>query len=147
MEYWSTDCHVPLGCFDGLARQTEAQQWNGSSAFSTVYYTYDLLDQAATKTTAAGSTCYYSCDWDGRLVNLTNPDRTHETRACDSLGNLHTRTTANGSAISYTYDALSRLVKVYSPSSGGTISYAYDASGNLISESGGWTYCYDYGTG
>lgn len=81
------DGHVAKAYFDGLARETETQQWNGTSAFSTAYYTYNWMDQVATKTTASGSTYYYGYDWAGRLVNLTNPDGTHELTSYNDVSN------------------------------------------------------------
>jgi RHS repeat-associated protein len=141
--------HVTREYFDGLARETELQLWNGSSAYSTVYYTYNWLDQVATKTTATGNTYYYGYDWDGRLVNLTNPDGTHELTSYNDTLNTKTVTDENGqlTLCQYNWDGLLTSVKEYNTTSTYYLTtYSYDPSGNMLSatDAKGQTTTYQY---
>ena len=130
------DGHVTISYFDGLSRETEVQVMNGTNAFSTVYYTYDWLDQVATKTTATGHTYTYSYDWDGRLTNVTNPDGTYETTAYNLTANTKTVTDEDGHPTVYQYnrDGWLTSVKEYNSSTTYYLTkYSYDLSGNMLS--------------
>src|SRR5438445_2585356 len=56
--------------FDGLARQTKIERWNGSSAYATETYTYNWLDSAASTTTAAGHPYDHTYDSLVSLIQL-----------------------------------------------------------------------------
>ena len=144
------DGHVTKDYFDGLARQTEVQRWNGSSAYSAEYYTYDWLDEVASNTTATGHTYLYAYDWDGRLVNATNPDGTSVLTSYDLTANTKTVTDENGHPAVYQYDWDQRLVSVKQYNGTSTYyltSYSYDLSGNTLSvtdaKNNAPTYSYD----
>ena len=143
------DGHVTVACFDGLARETEVQQRNGSSVFSAVHYTYDWLDQVATKTTATGNTYHYGYDWAGRLVNLTNPDGTHELTSYNLTADTRTVTDELGHRTVYQYDRAQELTSVKEYNSSSTYyltTYSYDLSGNMLSvtDARGQTTAYQY---
>jgi RHS repeat-associated protein len=128
--------HVTKDYFDGLSRETEVQRWNGTSAYSAVYYTYNWLNEVATKTTATGSTYTYYYDWDGQQTKLTNPDKSNETTSYDYVNNIKTVTDENGHQTIYSYDWNQRLitVKEYNSSTNYYLTtYTYDLSGNLLS--------------
>jgi YD repeat-containing protein len=130
--------HVTKDYFDGLARQSKVERWNGSSVYSSETCKYNWVDAVATKTTATGNTYTYSYDWNGRLTKLTNPDSpaTYQTTAYDDVNNLKTFIDERGHQTVYTYDWNNRLssVKQYNSSTNYYVtSYAYDKSGNLLS--------------
>jgi RHS repeat-associated protein len=128
--------HITKDYFDGLSRETEVQRWNGSAAYSAVYYTYNWLNEVATKTTAAGNTYTYYYDWDGQQTKLTNPDKSNETTSYDYVNNIKTVTDENGHQIVYSYDWNQRLitVKEYNSSTNYYLTtYSYDFSGNILS--------------
>jgi len=128
--------HVTKTYFDGLARETEVQRWNGTSAYSAEYFTYNWLDQVATKTTAAGYTYTYYFDWDGQLTKTTNPDHTNSTTSYDYVNNQKTVTDENGHKTVYAYDWNQRLgsVKQYNSSANYFLTtYLYDLAGNTLS--------------
>ena len=128
--------HVTKDYFDGLSRETEVQRWNGTSAYSAEYYTYNWLNEVATKTTAAGNTYTYYYDWDGQQTKMTNPDKSNETTSYDYVNNVKTVTDENNHQTVYAYDWNQRLISVkqYNSTSNYYLStYSYDLTGNLLS--------------
>ncbi len=135
MKIIDPDGHATKAFFDGLARETNVQRYNGTTLYSTESYTYNWVDAVATKTTAAGNTYTYSYDWNGRLTKLTNPDSTYETTSYDYVGNTKTFADENGHQTVYAYDWNQRLVSVkqYNSSTNYYLTaYSYDLSGNTL---------------
>ncbi|HEV2225437.1 MAG TPA: RHS repeat-associated core domain-containing protein, partial [Nitrososphaerales archaeon] len=142
--------HITKQYFDGLARQTKVQKWNGSSVYSAETYTYNWVDEVAKKTTGTNNTYAYSYDWNGRLTKLTNPDTTYSTTSYDDVKNMKNIADERGHKTVYVYDWNQRLkyVNEYnSTSTHYTTIYTYDLSGNQLSSKDGknqtTSYLYD----
>lgn len=132
--------HVTKQYFDGLARETKVERWNGSSLFSSATFTNNWLDAVASKTTAAGNTYTYSYDWNGRETKVTNPDTTYSKTIYDDVNNLKTNIDERGHKTIFAYNWNNWLtsVKQYNSTSNYYLTtYSYDLSGNVVSATDG----------
>jgi RHS repeat-associated protein len=121
--------------FDGIGRETKLERWNGTSVYSTSYYTYNWMDKIASLQTP--STAYgYTYDSVGRLLSQTNLGGTKRTVSYNDVLNFVTTKDEDGRQTFYSYDWDGRLTSVtqYStPTQHYTTGYIYDGVGNLQS--------------
>ncbi len=144
------------------------------SAFSTRFYTYDLMDNRTSFTLNLGSetvqSATYTYDGLGRLATVSEDGTSAASYAYDTNGNLASLTYANGVTESYSYNLANWVTsvknqkgtstlssfnytyyadgnqKTKSDNAGALTSYTYDDLGRLTSESetGGDTIAYTY---
>jgi len=94
-------------------------------------FEYDEIGNRTSVTDARNNTSYYTYDNNGRVTQITNPDSTTRTFACNCC-NLTSTTDENDKTTTYHYDNAERLSYVTDAENHET-HYAYDDAGNLTS--------------
>jgi YD repeat-containing protein len=134
--------------YDGLARLTSVQTYNGSSLYSTQSYSYNWDNLVATETLPSSSAYTYTYNQDGQQVKMVNPDSTTVTTSYNPVANTKMVWDENGHPTVYAYNWDGQLLSVeqyYSSTSYYTTSYTYDLSGNLLTTTvNGATTTYQY---
>ncbi|HZY94353.1 MAG TPA: hypothetical protein VFE98_05755 [Candidatus Bathyarchaeia archaeon] len=132
--------------YDGLGRLSSLKRFLNGAVYSTESYTYDWMDNLASKTDALGNTYQFNYDVLGRVAKITRPDGNYTQTFYSDVSPVYVQTINENGYSKYNYfDRLGRTIA--SSQQGVTSRYGYDEVGNLLyvqtPNHGGTQYAYD----
>jgi YD repeat-containing protein len=126
--------HFVKKYYDGLNRLEMVEWVNNGLSYAVETYTYDYMNNLATRTDPAGHIYMYEYDSRGRTTRMINPDMTFKAIEYDDTHAEVMYTDENGHSREYQYDWVQRLkaVKEYTdPVNFYLTQYEYNQAGNL----------------
>jgi YD repeat-containing protein len=96
---------------DGLGRQVQLQEYNGTTLYATTQYAYDIANRLIQTKDAQGNVTTLTYNQLGQKIGMSDPDMGNWSYQYDVAGNLSQQTDANGQTLAFTYDKLNRLTQ------------------------------------